>query len=159
MLPTLEAVAKGFALGTPMLDRAVGDFTPEDWGVRDAAGHDPRWILGHLATYRQSVIALQGQPREDASWMEAFTRGRTAVDIPGDLDMATVMAAFQAAGEVIARGWEALTPERLAAPLGRTLPDGTSTVGDGLRFLAWHEAYHLGQLGLFRKLAGKPGVA
>ena len=38
-------------------------------------------------------------------------------------------------------------------------PDGSATVAGALGFLAWHESYHLGQLGLLRRLAGKPGRA
>ncbi|HLO66857.1 MAG TPA: DinB family protein [Holophaga sp.] len=159
MLPVLEPVAKNYALGTYMLDRAVGDFLEADWAVRDAAGHDPRWIAGHLALYRQSGLAMLGLPRAEEPWMACFARGKSAADVPADLDMGKVLASFRAAGEAMAGGWDALTAEALAGPLGRTLPDGTSTLADGLRFLAWHETYHLGQLGLFRKLAGKAGVA
>ncbi len=91
--------------------------------------------------------------------MACFARGKTAADVPADLDMERVLASFKAAGEAMGPAWDGLSEEALAAPMGRTLPDGTSSVGDGLRFLAWHETYHLGQLGLFRKLAGKPGLA
>lgn len=159
MLPVLEAVAKTYALDAFMLDRAVGDFLEADWAVRDAAGHDPRWIAGHLALYRRSVLAMMGLPKAEEPWMACFARGKTAADVPPDLDMARVLASFKAAGEAMAGAWDGLSQEALAAPMGRTLPDGTSTILDGLRFLAWHETYHLGQLGLFRKLAGKPGVA
>jgi uncharacterized damage-inducible protein DinB len=59
----------------------------------------------------------------------------------------------------MATQWESLTPEQLVKPLGRTLPDGSDTTEGALRFLAWHEAYHFGQLGMLRRLAGKPGLA
>ncbi len=159
MLAVLESAANAFALGDRFVDRLVGDFTDDDWAVRDAAGHDPRWILGHLAAVRTRVTAMMGLPAIPAPWATAFGRGTSPADLPADLDMREIIAAFHAAGEAIGGGWEGLTGEALAAPLGRTLPDGSDTVGGALRFLAWHEAYHLGQLGIFRRLAGKPGLA
>ena len=46
------AVAQAYAMGDRFLDGLVGDFGSADWQVRDAIGHDPRWIVGHLAVYR-----------------------------------------------------------------------------------------------------------
>ena len=159
MLAQFESAATTFAHGDRAFDRLVGDFTAQDWAVRDAAGHDPRWIAGHLAATRNRAAALMGWPVAGAPWEAAFGRGTSPADLPADLDMASVLAAFHAAGAAMASGWEALTVEAMAVPLGRTLPDGSDTVGGAIRFLAWHEAYHLGQLGLLRRLAGKPGRA
>ncbi|MCH9008517.1 hypothetical protein IIA29_11025 [candidate division KSB1 bacterium] len=36
--------------------------------------------------------------------------------------------------------------------------DEKETVGEKLSFLHFHETYHLGQIGLLRRLAGKEGV-
>jgi uncharacterized damage-inducible protein DinB len=116
MIPELAPSAQAFALGDRFLAGLVGDFSDADWQVADAVGHNPRWIVGHLAVMRNRMTAMAGH-------------------------------------------WDAVTAEQLAKPLGRTLPDGSDTIAGALRFLAWHEAYHLGQLGLFRRLAGKPGRA
>jgi uncharacterized damage-inducible protein DinB len=45
-----------------------------------------------------------------------------------------------------------MTEEHLAASAGK------ETVGDQLAFLQFHEAYHIGQAGLLRRLAGKDGA-
>lgn len=159
MLPELNATASAFALGGRYLDRLVGDFTATDWAVRDAAGHDPRWLLGHVTTMRKRVMAMLGLEPVAAPWEASFGRGKSSADVPGDLEVGEVLAAFHAAGDAIAGAWEGQTAEALAKPLGRTMPNGGDTVLGALEFLAWHEAYHLGQLGLFRRLAGKPGAA
>jgi hypothetical protein len=159
MLAEIQSAATAFSLGCTYMDRLVGDFSPADWAVRDAAGHDPRWIAGHVTVYRNRVITLMGLEAPVLPWENTFTRGATAADVPADLDMAEVVKAFHAAGAILAGGWEGLGKELLDQPLGRTLPDGSDTKGGCIRFLAWHEAYHLGQLGMFRRLAGKAGVA
>lgn len=159
MLPELTATAATFAFNDRSLDGLVKEFSPADWAVQDAAGHSPRWIMGHLATYRHRVLAQMGAPVPAAPWEDCFTRGRSSADVPADLDMAPVVAAFHAALAAMAERWEALTPEDLAQPVGRRLPDGSEDTGGLIRFLAWHETYHLGQLGLLRRLVGRTGIA
>jgi hypothetical protein len=159
MLPELVPTAQAFATGDLFLRRLVGDFTPEDWRVRDAAGHDPRWLVGHLAATRRGVLKLLGLETEEQGWEAFFRRGTSPADLPGDLELAPILASFFGAQALMAGAWEGLGPEALAKPFVRTLPDGSQTVGDAFRFLAWHEAYHLGQLGIMRRLAGKAGLA
>jgi hypothetical protein len=159
MHPELQTVANYYALGPIFIQGLVGDFTDADWRVTDPAGHDPRWIMGHLATYRRRAAGMLGAPQPAAAWEEHFVRGTSAADLPADLDPRELVAAFQAAHEAMLGRWDLVSREELAKPLGRTLPDGTSTVGDAVRFMAYHEAYHLGQLGLLRRIAGKPGRA
>jgi hypothetical protein len=159
MLPELTATASAYTTGLRFLDNLVKDFSAADWAVRDACGHDPRWLVGHVATYRNRVVAHMGLPSAAAPWEAAFARGTTPADVPADLDLGAVIASFHAAHAQILAHWDELTPEVLAKPLGRKLPDGSEDTGGLLRFLAWHEAYHLGQLALLRRLAGKPGLA
>ena len=159
MLPELLATARIYATSEHMLTRLVGDFTPEDWLARDPVGHTPLWVVGHLATYRKKVAAMVGAPQPEAPWEAAFLKGTAPADVPADLDVQAVLASFRASHAAILGRWEALTAVAMAEPYGRTLPDGTDTIGGAIGFMAWHETYHLGQLGLLRRLAGKPGAA
>ena len=159
MLPELQPTANAFAVADRFMSNLTKDLAPADWQVQDAAGHDPRWVVGHIATYRRKVLGMVGLPQEPAAWEDQFTRGKSAADLRPDLDMEVVLAAFHACQPLLASRWDALTPEALAAPFGRTLPNGLDTVGGAIQFMAWHEAYHMGQLGLLRRLGGKPGLA
>ena len=159
MISALAASARTYAMGDRFLERLVGDFTEADWRYTDAVGHNARWIVGHLAGYRNQVASLIGLEPRATPWAAAFARGTSAADLPEDVDPGVLVASFHAAQAAVAGGWEAVTEADLAKPFGRTLPDGSDTVGDAIRFFAWHEAYHLGQLGLLRRLAGKPGSA
>jgi hypothetical protein len=159
MLEELVATAQSFALGDLFLGSLVGDFTEADWQVRDPAGHGPRWIVGHLAATRLRAMVLAGLPEQAPEWAPWFKMGTSPAEVPADLDPRLLVASFHASQEALAAHWDAVGATDLARPLGRTLPGGADTVGGALRFLAWHEAYHLGQLGLLRRLAGKPGRA
>ena len=159
MLPELQATALTFATGEKFLSRLIDGFTDADWRVRDAVGHDPRWLVGHLSATRQSLLKLVGLAQPTVAWAEPFGRGKSAADLPADLDLGPVIAAFQASQPLLDARWEALTAEDLAKPFGRVLPNGTDTLGGALQFYAFHEAYHIGQLGFLRCLTGRPGLA
>ena len=159
MIVQLESIAKVYAVGDSALEALVGDFSPADWRVTDAVGHSAVWIVGHLALLRNRVAALVGPAPAAQPWEAAFGKGTAPADVPADLDPKRLVQSFHAAQKAMAGRWEALTAEDLAKPFGRTLPDGSDTVGGALGYLAWHEAYHLGQLGFLRRLAGKPGRA
>ena len=159
MLDELKPTASAYAVGDRFLSRLVGDFTDLDWAVRSAQGHDPRWLVGHMAIYRNRVATLLGFPVQAAPWEAGFAKGTHPEDLPADLAIQAVVEAFHAANAAIAGGWEGLTAEDLAKPFGRTLPNGADSVGGALAFFAWHEAYHMGQLALLRRLAGRDGAA
>jgi hypothetical protein len=159
MVPQLIPIAQQFAVCDRFLDGLVGDFSDADWQVADPVGHDPRWIVGHLAVTRRRLLAMVGRESAAEPWEAYFGRGTAPAGVPADLDPRALLQALHDAHRVLAGRWDAVTPDLLARPLGRTLPDGSDTVGGALGFLAWHESYHLGQLGLLRRLAGKPGRA
>jgi hypothetical protein len=159
MLAELYATAQAFAVGDLFLAGLVGDFEAADWQVRDPAGHGPCWIVGHLARMRTRTQILVGLQPATPAWAAWFDRGTSLADVPADLDPRELVAAFHAAQAALVARWDAVTAQDLARPLGRTLPGGADTVAGGLAFHAWHEAYHLGQLGLLRRLAGKPARA
>lgn len=159
MLPQLMPIAQQFAICDRFLDGLVGDFTDADWRVTDPTGHDPRWIVGHLAATRRRLLAMVGREPAPEPWEAYFGRGTTPAGVPAGQDPRVLVQALHDAHRILAGGWDAVGPELLERPLGRTLPDGSETVGGALGFLAWHESYHLGQLGLLRRLAGRPGRA
>jgi hypothetical protein len=159
MLAELAAPAHAFALGDRFLDGLVGDFTEADWKLADPVGHTACWLVGHLAVTRNRLLGMVGLAPMAQPWEAAFGRGTRPADVPADLDPRLLVQAFHATQEALAGRWDALTADDLAKPLGRTLPDGTDSISGAVRFLAWHEAYHIGQLGFMRRLAGRPGRA
>ena len=159
MLPELIPLAHQYAVGDRFLTLLTGDFADADWLTRDATGHDARWIVGHLAVTRDRCVGMMGLPPRSAGWHQAVMRGTRPEGVFDSVFGPELAASFHAAHQLMVGRWEALTASDIAAPLGRTLPDGADTIGGALRFLAWHEAYHCGQLGLIRRLVGKPGIA
>ena len=54
--------------------------------------------------------------------------------------------------------FDSLTPDQLSATSEQSFPVEDPTVLGGIAFLAQHEAYHIGQMGLVRKYLGKGGI-
>ena len=66
---------------------------------------------------------------------------------------------FHALGPAIASALAKATPKQLSEKAAFSpTANPTETVGTLLASIAFHEAYHLGQTGLSRRLLGKPGA-
>jgi hypothetical protein len=80
-------------------------------------------------------------------------------DLDGSISGAELAADFKAGGAPLADRLAALTPEEAAVPWEHPFPDGSQDVGGAASFFHFHEVYHLGQLGLLRRMLGKERFA
>ncbi len=65
-----------------------------------------------------------------------------------------VLRAFDVVTQKLDSRLAELADEDLDAPSPEAFPFGGGTVFGGMTFLAWHEAYHVGQMGLVRRYLG-----
>jgi uncharacterized damage-inducible protein DinB len=118
-------------------------------------------LLGHLTRTRNMALGTMGQkppypmeefdPYDDRTGV-AFTRDRA---LPFD----ELRRRFNAIQEPLVRAITEMSPEVLAMKPPRPLTgDPNETVGSNLATLVFHECYHVGQTGILRRVAGKPGV-
>jgi len=118
-------------------------------------GNCLNWVLGHLADNRNTMLRLLG---EEAILGEAHARryGYGSEPVCGDGDDILTLEQLHATLEQ--------SQSALAARLARTTADelarevesflGTTTLGQLIFFLYWHESYHAGQTEYLRQLAG-----
>lgn len=117
-----------------------------------AGGSHLHWLLGHLVASRDALLERLGAERVwDAEEAKAFGRGSTA----GAAEGMTVAQHLERLRAQQAR-LDALLPTVTPAALAREA--GRMTVGGWVEFLAWHEAYHVGQATLYRRAAGLPST-
>lgn len=118
------------------------------------------WVAGHLCRARAQLVQMLGQespfPPEDFAMYHGGTQVpfNTERAIPFD----DLIERFNAFEKPIQTGLQSFTPEQAAekAPFSPTgNPD--ETVGSLLATFAFHEAYHVGQAGVLRRVVGKPG--
>jgi hypothetical protein len=118
-----------------------------------SGGNSINWVVGHIVANRQAVLELASQPR---FWTEdqarPYVRGSQPLSPSDARPLAEILGDLDRSQDVLAQGFERLSPEALAAERGK------STVEAQILFLHFHEAYHIGQTGILRRLIGKPGA-
>lgn len=126
-----------------------------DWRFR-AGGNSALWVLAHIATSKQGLLRALGVMRDRHPWEAGVVRGGSPdAELP---DSDVILACWQEANRVLTSHLDVMTDDQGGKPGPRTMPDGGTTLGAMARFLHFHEAYHLGQIGLLRRLCGKPGA-
>jgi uncharacterized damage-inducible protein DinB len=116
------------------------------------------WIVGHVVRTRNQALGLLGvTPLFNDE--EFATYGAGGFDPRRALSMDELKRRFAALGPALLRALEGTSRDRLDAPAPFS-PTGNpdETVGTLLASIAFHEAYHLGQTGLARRLLGHAGA-
>jgi len=160
MTAPLAELADRFRFNNRFLGVLTDGFGPLDWmHWPDGGGNPALWILGHLAAMRREIRRQLGEQLAAAEWEGLFAMGSEpdgASEGPGP---DALIEEFKASGDALALRLEEATPEDADRALAQTFPDGSSTLAGGMQFLYFHAVYHLGQLGLIRRMRGKPGFA
>jgi uncharacterized damage-inducible protein DinB len=126
-----------------------------DWRHR-AGGNSALWLLAHITTCKLGLLRALGEARDGQPWEAGVVRGGSPdAELP---DAQILLPCWQAANETLVARLDTLSEEQAARPSPRSMPDGGATLGAMARFLHFHEAYHLGQLGMLRRQRGKSGV-
>jgi uncharacterized damage-inducible protein DinB len=160
MAGPLADLARQFRFNDRFLGMLVEGYGETDWTFRpEGGGNGPDWIVGHLTATRRSLLRKLGETLATEAWETRYDMGvepDATDDGPTPDELA---AAFVELGEVLAGKLEALTPADAAREWENPFPDGATTLDGALRFLFFHETYHLGQLGLLRRMLGRPRFA
>lgn len=156
----LDFTADRFLWGHKLLESTTGDFSDREWRTQQGDTSSPIWLLGHLAMVRRMLLRNLGQNVPTAAWEKFFARGSKADQLPADgPSVAELRADFLELGTQLAAKLRSMTEAEMAQKFQRTMADGSNTMGAVAQYLANHESYHFGQLGLIRRLYGKPGIA
>lgn len=127
--------------------------THEDSLVQPPQGNCINWLVGHLMVHRNRMLETLGEPPAwtSESLLQRYDRGSEPItgDGPGVERFERLREEMDGAKEKILAAIQRGGDEALARPSGK------STVGQSLLVLSMHEAYHIGQMGLLRRIAGK----
>jgi uncharacterized damage-inducible protein DinB len=119
-------------------------------------GNCMNWVLGHILENRSFILELvHEQPIWAEGDEEPYNQGTKGLDPAKARPWESLIADLEATQERLVRGLEKLDPEELDA---RHAENAKRPRGAQLHFMAFHEGYHAGQLGILRRVAGKPGA-
>ncbi|MEO7041385.1 MAG: DinB family protein [Gemmatimonadaceae bacterium] len=126
-----------------------------------AAGNCMNWVVGHLLAIYHHVLPLLGQePVLPVAQLSRYDRGSAPIqDMSESLDINDMLKAWDETCARIDAGFAVLTRDQLDSPAPMSPTNNPKeTIGSLLGTVCWHQAYHAGQAGLLRRLAGKEGA-
>lgn len=120
-------------------------------------GNCLNWVLGHVLATRHAILKTLKAP----GWwpdetVDLYKRGSATLSggEPGIVRWETLVAEFETSHAAIVSALQALSEADLAQPAGRGPGGIEMDVAHRAAFLQFHEAYHIGQIGLLRRMAG-----
>jgi uncharacterized damage-inducible protein DinB len=125
------------------------------------AGNCLNWVVGHLVCIYEDFLPLLGQERVEAEGtFKRYARGTPPIEDPAEaLDLQELLATWDAVSERVDAGLAGLTPEVLDRKAPRSPSNNPNeTVRSLVSTVLFHQAYHSGQTGLLRRIAGKEGA-
>ena len=138
------------------IDHAASLVAPEP------GGNCLNWLVGHVVAARSRLLheALGLAGILPAAALETYGRGAPALKDGGKaLPLEELLAILDASQDPLRQGIKQVSEERLLEPAPFS-PGGNpkETVATLLAGLAFHEAYHVGQTGILRRLLGREGA-
>lgn len=125
------------------------------------SGNRLNWVLGHLlSVYDGFLPLLKQEPVIGAAKLQRFARGAPPLENPADaIDFGKLLVAWNQASDRVDAGLASLDPDSLDRPA----PNGPSgnpdeTVRSLITTVMFHQAYHAGQTGVLRRIAGREGA-
>lgn len=151
----VESAALIFKINNDLVVNSLEDISDADlWRRPSDTGSPLGWLVGHITESRSSLLTRLGLPLE-IGWPRIFERGSQVQGADVYPGRSMVMSAWRASRRTMRDAFAALTPERLVEPFGRSLPGlQNPNIAELIAFIAFHESYHVGQMGYVRRLFG-----
>lgn len=127
----------------------------------EPAGNCLNWVVGHVVSSRSSFLPLLGQPELWPAERAAAYKRDSDPDTPAGpiLPIEEILEDLDRTQALLKEGLPSLTPERQREPSPvNPFHQKNETLGGLFTGLAFHEAYHVGQTGLLRRMAGLDGT-
>lgn len=157
----LEQQCRLYAFNLWALENMTADISEDEMRQQPVPGTNPPiWILGHLAAATDYASKALGLPSAcPKSWHMDFGPGSTPLQMHEPAPTKEeLMAAIRAGHQRVTEAAQQATPQQLAGPHPVKILAGTpiETIGDFLSHLMnTHEALHIGQLSMWRRMTGR----
>ena len=141
-----------FKANTDLVAKATEGISPEQWFLKpcDASNH-LMWVMGHMVWARGNLLKTLGSDGA-LPWASQFARGAKPADIVKFPAVDEVRKAWSDVSARLNTSLAEVPAEVLEKPHDKPTFDGK--VGGFVAFLAFHETYHVGQVGYLRKWLG-----
>lgn len=155
MHDSIAALAEGFRVSTNLYLKALHGLDDEALFTRINGTANPIiWIAGHLVQFRSRLTVVLGGAQREISWAGQFVTGSRPGNPSEYPPIGEITAAWREVSADTEACFERLTGEQLLAlpPVRVATPDGS--LRGAIALFAFHDAYHIGQMGLIRRALG-----
>jgi hypothetical protein len=150
--PLLVPIVQMMTVSSRLFRKSLEGVDSETLRRRPEPGANPmHWIAGHATVVRSGFSAALDR-NYPLPWAEHFRRGGTNDTEPHWPPIETIVAAWDAIDPILQQRLRELTAEDVNAPT--QAPGFNGTVLGMLELMAFHDVYHVGQLGYLRRLSG-----
>jgi hypothetical protein len=118
-----------------------------------------KWIAGHMLNTRLNSITKMTGGQADDTYMAQFGRGVSLDPNASYPSMEEIISKWNAASPMISERLNNIPEDILASKAPVQSPIADDTIRGLFSFLISHEAYHVGQLSLLRKMNGKDAMS
>jgi uncharacterized damage-inducible protein DinB len=154
-----DALNMLFGINYEVLKKNLAGVTHEESLIQpEGGGNCLNWVLGHIVATRDNAVRLLKQePVWSNETAGVYQRGSDPLqDGSKAQQLETIVADLDRSQKRLVAGLATVSEPELSA----ASPDTSiaKTVGELLFVLQFHEAYHAGQAGLLRRIAGHEGA-
>lgn len=150
-----EHVKKIFERNLWVINRQVDGVTHEESLLEpEFRANCMNWVLGHILNSRQAVLYLLEMElavSKDTLSIYEFDSEPITAESKGVIQLGALLDYYEKSGVKFAEGFAKMDESRWL----ESINEKGTLMWERVEFLAWHEAYHVGQLELLRQLAGK----
>lgn len=158
MNPQIRPVADIYAFNTLSLKLAMADLSEAQanhrW--RQGKGSSIAYLVGHLLSTRYGLLKRLGKTEENP-FAASFGDKAEPQDGHAYPPVAELLEAWMDVAAQLDAALQDLSDADLETP-AEGLPITDRTTRGALMFMAWHESYHTGQIGLMRTELGLPSI-
>lgn len=153
-ITTLQPVIEAIKLQTRLFNNVTKDITEEHARAHVAGSPNHiSWITGHLVSTRYMLGSVLGLTDKEP-FPALFERGQGIQDDAAYPSMKQLTAGWDELAEKIMERLESLNEDDLNADPPIQTPVAENTLRGFITFICHHEAYHIGQLSLIRRIFG-----
>lgn len=151
MANKLDHLSLIFNLNERLFNNSLAGVTDEQASERISDHNNPLvWVATHTAWARYNIAALLGKPAQNpySGMFEGFKAFNDSMKFDS-LDK--IKEEWKKASDMLKEALASVTDEQLAGDAPFKNPTGDSTVSGTIAFLAQHESYDIGQMGILKK--------
>lgn len=153
----LETILATFGSNAQVFRGTMAGLTEDAWFRRPGEANHLAFLAMHLVGARHYIVKFSGGTSTDP--LETYHGGARNIDETARFpSIEEVKTAWEEVAPILQSTLAAVTAEFLDEDSGLPFPAPGPTRLDALTFLAQHEAYHLGQMGLLRRICGLPAA-